>query len=205
MGLDQARLDSGILDSDRPFVAFSTVTREDPKRTKEDGVMRFMDVDYATVTSPGGKSNTIFKADAFWKWADQEMQLGRCKPDWVGLWKSNYERYKAGQEVPVDGTPIRGWKLISGAQQEELIRFNILTVESLATLSDEGIRNIGMGAVDLKRRAKAWIAQNEGAEASAVKLTQVLRENEQLQGQLKTLTDQVEELKQLIPKKGKAA
>lgn len=188
--------------SDKPFVSFKTETIEDVKRTKQEGKMCFKDQDYAVITPPGGKSNNIERIETFWEKMEAEYRSGRVAPEWITGWKHDYELYRKGQEIPVDGTPIKGWKLLSGAQQEELIRLHILTVEALASLTDEGVKNVGMGAIEFKRRAKAWIEQNGNKEKDTLLLTDLMRQVESLTGQIKSLTEKNEELEKAVQKKG---
>lgn len=192
---------SQILTSkDMPYTTWKTETIEDVPRSKADGVMRFKDQDYDIVTPPGGKSNNIYKAESFFTAMKGELKAGRVLPEWIKHWEASYELYRKGQEIPLDGTPIRGWKLLPGSQQEECIRFNILTVEQLANLSDEGMRNIGMGALQLKRKAQAWLAQNEKNEGGAVKLASLQRENDVLQQTVAGLTEKLEMLAKQVEK-----
>jgi hypothetical protein len=194
-----------LSDRDMPYVMFKTESVPDPVRTKADGLQRFKNQDYAVVTVPGDtKANFIDKIEAFFDKKEQEARAGRVKPEWIAKWRLAYEHYQKGQELPLEGTPIKGWKLLTGAQQDELVRMNVRTVEALANLTDDGIRSFGMGAVELKRRAKAWIAQNEGAEANALKLADLSRENDSLRDQVLSLSGKLDELeKALQQKKGK--
>jgi len=197
---------SQLTSKDMPHVRYETTPVEDVPRTKADGVMRFKNQDYAVETMPGGKATNIFKIENFFERKAEELKSGRILPEWLTHWQSTYELYKKGQEIPLDGTPIRGWKLITGAQQEELIRLNIMTVEALAHLTDEGMRNVGMGALTLKRKAQAWIAQNESHEAGAIKLNTLQRENDTLKETVAAMEEKLEALaKQVEQKKGKAS
>jgi len=197
---------SQLTSKDMPHVRYDTKPVEDVPRTKADGVMRFKDQDYAVETMPGAKATNIFKIENFFERKAEELKSGRILPEWLTHWQSTYELYKKGQEIPLDGTPIRGWKLITGAQQEELIRLNIMTVEALAHLTDEGMRNVGMGALTLKRKAQAWIAQNESHEAGAIKLNTLQRENDTLKETVAAMEEKLEALaKQVEQKKGKAS
>lgn len=193
-----------LSDRDMPYVMFKTESIPDVARTKADGVQRYKDQDYAIVTVPGDtKANHIDKVEAFFDKKEQEARAGRVRPEWIAKWRAAYAYYKQGQELPVDGTPIKGWKLLTGAQQEELVRMNVRTVEALANLTDDGIRNFGMGAIELRRRAKAWIAQNEGAEANALKMADLTRENDSLRDQVLALSSKMDELEKALQKKGK--
>lgn len=189
---------------DMPFVRFETQTVEDPRRTKAEGRACFREQDYAVVTVPGDtKANSIEKVDSFFVKKKEELAAGRVHPDWITRWEREYERYKQGHEIPLEGTPIKGWKLITGSQQEELIRIHIRTVEELANLTDDGVRNFGMGAVELKRRAQAWIAQNESKETGAIKLNELSKENDSLRDQVLLLSSKLDELEKAVAKRGK--
>jgi len=189
-------------DTDKPYVKFDSRTIEDPVRTKEDGIQRFKDQHYAICSHAGGKGTTIMKVEAFFKNMQQEAKQGRANPLWLTEWKADYELYKEGQDIPVRGTPIRGWKMISGARQEELIALNITTVEALAALTDEGMQNIGMSALELKRRAQAWLAQDEKT-AGAQKLKDAERRCDELEKTVASLTSKLEELGKQVDAKGK--
>ena len=68
-----------------------------------------------------------------------------------------YERWKNGQEMPLNGTPIKTWSAISPAQIKNLIAIGILTVEDLANVNGEGLTRIGMGGQNLKKMATNWL------------------------------------------------
>ena len=77
---------------------------------------------------------------------------------------------------------------------EELIRMNILTVELLSNINDEGVKRIGMGAVDLKTKAKAWLAQLNDKGPLTLKVAATEKENALLKSSVETLQKQVESL-----------
>jgi hypothetical protein len=192
-----------ITDNDRPYVTFSTVTEEDHRASREQGKVVLRDVHYAHVTGKGGKDTTKHKLPGWWDLLGPQVASGRLKPEWVELWKRGFEKYLEGKEVPAEGTPILGWGLIPGSMQETIIRANIRTVEDLATAPADALSRIGMGAVELKRRAEAWVAQHKDKEGLAVKMAAVQQENDGLKDQLATLMKKVEELSKQVEKKGK--
>src|SRR5574337_1422927 len=179
---------------DMPFVAFKTEPIPDVVRTKQEGRTCFKDQDYAVVTPVGGKSNNTPKIEQFWSWVEQELRNGRLTHEWVKKVKGDYELYRQGLAIPENGTPIRGWKLLSGAQQEELLRINVRTVEALADLNDDGMRSFGRGALDLKRKASAWLAQNDSKESLTLKMAELTRQIDSLNGQLLNQLEKTEEL-----------
>jgi hypothetical protein len=79
--------------------------------------------------------------------------------------------WKKGEELPETGTPIKGWAVLSPAQQAAVLHANIRTVEDLAQATEEGITAIGMGGRTLKARAADWLAaRGDGAGKTSAEL-----------------------------------
>lgn len=89
---------------------------------------------------------------------------------WEGI-RVAYERWKAGQDAPVNGTPLEAWPGLSKGQLASLKLLNILSVEDLAGVNDAALDRIGMGARALRDRAQKFIAaQTDGTAALAARL-----------------------------------
>lgn len=155
---------------DRPaYVRFEKRPIEDRDASLKAGRYVAKDVIYALVTPPGSKDIIVreveTKRDAQGKitemgWLDQLDQHaaeGRIPESWVASYRAAFDKYKKGEEVPLNGTPIKGWSPLSPAQQQNLIAMNILTVEDLAGLNQEAMGRFGMGVVELKRKAANWL------------------------------------------------
>lgn len=183
---------------DMPYVAFESRTEEDTKESKAKGHMVWRDQHYARITPPGSKDVHYEAIPEWWDKMALEAKTGRIMPEWVDRWKQGYEKWKAGQELPVDGTPIRGWNMLSGSQQQNIIACNILTVESLAVANSEAMQRIGMGGLELKRRAEAWLAQQSTIEPAAMKMSALQRENDVLKETITNLTEKVEALSKTV-------
>ena len=201
MSFNDMQSSPNLTSKDMPYVAFETRTEEDVKESKAQGRMVFVDRDYARITPPGSRDVHYEKLPKWFEKLELEYKSGRVMPEWVSRWKSAYEQYKQGKELPLDGTPIKGWNMLSGAQQQNVIQCNILTVEALATANAETLQRIGMGAVELKRRAESWITQSKGMEPATIKMTALQRENDVLNETVKNLTEKVEALSKLVESK----
>lgn len=189
-----------VLDrKERPaYVQFERKPVEDKAASAAAGHYVARDVDYALVTPPYSKD--VFKQKtSLWLEENQRMvDTGRMPQEWADQYKKAYEAWKNGQEIPLNGIPIRGWGVISPAQQETLIRMNCLTVEDLAAVTDEGLHRIGMGSVDLKNKAKAWLAQLNDKGPLTQQMADTQAKNALLERSVETLTRQVEELTKLV-------
>ncbi len=129
---------------------------------------------------------------------EQDVTNGRMPAEWRDRYVLQLEAWRNGQELPPEGTPIRGWGVISPAQQEMLTRINILTVEDLAGVNDEGLRRIGMGALDLKNKAVAWMAQLADKGPLTIEVAGLKAENASLRTSIETMSAQLKALESKI-------
>lgn len=184
---------------ERPaYVRFERRPIEDKVESRTQGHYVAKDVDFALITPPYSKDVMIFKVPQWMEQLENDLRNERLPKSWVDQYKEAYQSWKRGEEPPLHGTPIKGWGVISPAQQETLVRMHILTVEDLAKVNDEGIKRIGMGGVDCKLKAQAWISQLQDKGPLTQEIAAVTAENRVLKASQETLTRQVEELTRLV-------
>ena len=176
------------------FITFHTVPRHLPAQSQREGRYIARDVDMVTVRQIGATDSVVFEVDGWLAQNKIEVSNGRLPKDHADLYATSYERWKSGQELPLEGTPIKTWPVISPAQVEALVRVGLRTVEDLASLNDEGLRKIGMGAVELRQKAKAWMAAAQDKGKLTQDMTALQRTNEQLHNTVATLTAKMEAL-----------
>ena len=186
---------------ERPaYVRFERRPMEDKAASIREGRYVAKDVDFALVTPPYSKDCVEYKVEQWLINMDRNVRDGRIPEKWADQWKASYNSWKNGQEIPLSGTPIKGWGVLSPAQQATLIAMNCLTVEDLAIINDEGLRRIGMGAVELRDKAKNWLASMKDHGAVTVQLAAMEQENRNLATTVESLKAQVEALKNMIPR-----
>ena len=181
-----------------PYVTFKTMPQEDIQKTKALGRYVAKDVEFACITPMGTRDMQIEELPDWWDKLDQQVRAGRFPSVWVDHWKAAYDKWKAGQEIPIDGTPIKGWAMISQAQQETLIAANVRTVEDLAKAHADAIKHIGMGAVALKRMATTWLTTAKDRGPLTKQLADLQQENDQLKVTVQSLETKVQELKRQL-------
>lgn len=186
---------------ERPaYVRFERRPIEDKAASIREGRYVAKDVDFALVTPPYSKDCVEYKVEQWIANMERNVRDGRIPDKWADQWRASYKSWKNGQEMPLSGTPIKGWGVLSPAQQQTLIAMNCLTVEDLAGINDEGLRRIGMGAVELRDKAKNWLASVKDHGAVTVQLAAMEQENRTLSATVDSLTAQVEALKNMIPR-----
>lgn len=184
---------------DRPaYVCFVRVPVEDKPASLAAGHFVAKDVDFAHVTPPYSKDIWKVKVSEWFPQLARDVQGERIPQAWVDGYKLQYQAWKNGQELPLNGTAIRGWGVISPAQQETLIKMNILTVEDLAAINDEGIKRVGMGAGELKVKATAWLAQLQDKGPLTLKMAALETENELLKSSVAGMSATMDEMKNQI-------
>lgn len=185
---------------ERPaYVRFERRPVEDKEASLREGRYVAKDVDFALVTPPYSKDCVEQKVTRWLEDLERGVRDGRIPKQWADLWKEGYHKWQNGQEMPLHGTPILGWGVVSPAQQKMLIAVNCMTVEDLAQVNDEGMKRIGMGALDLRNKAKNWLASMKDHGGVTVQMTALESENKVLKASLETLQTQVKALQALIP------
>lgn len=145
------------------------------QRRNEAGEPVSVDVNFALVTPPYSRDCVELIADEWLKQCDVDVNAGRLPSTWRDQWKASYEAWKKGQEIPVDGMPLKNWSLITPAQLKNLLHLGLRSVEDVAGMNEEGMRRYGMGGLDLKTRAAAFLKAQSGpgkvaAENSSLKV-----------------------------------
>ena len=195
-----------ISDREKPFIRFDTVTVENVPASVKEGRVVWKDVDFVYITVPGSRDVQPEAVKDWWGKLEMQVQTGRMPEQWLREWRSAFEQYKKGNEIPLNGTPIKGWTLAPGSVQKTLIDLGIHTVEALANANDEALSRIGIGAVNFKRRAEAWVKEHDTKEGPAVEIAALQAKNDELQKTVSSLTEKVEQLvSALSEKKAKKA
>ncbi len=181
-------------------VTFRTIEKHMPKQSNKEGRYISKDVDMAEVRQLGSVDSIVWEVEKWFANNELEVKAERLNPAHDAYYREAYRRWKAGQEEPVEGTPIKSWPVISPAQVGLLLSIGIRTVEDLSTLTDEGVKRIGMGGVDFKNKAKAWLAASQDKGKLTQEMSALQRKNDVLEGSVANLTAQVEELKKMLEK-----
>lgn len=170
------------------FVRFERRPVEDKEKSIKYGRYIAKDVDYAIITSAYSKDNVIYPVDRWLEDTERKVRMGTVPLEWFEAWKKNLEIWKQRQSVPTNGTPIRGWGVISPAQQETIISLDIYTVEDLIRSDKLSVLENGR---ELKQKAVTWLQALNERGPLVQKLTLLETENERLKATVKELEDKL--------------
>ena len=111
-----------------------------------------------------------------------------------------YKKFKANEAQDLSGTPLSEAPFLTQAKRLELKAMNVHTVEALAAVDGQPLKQLGMTGREMKNQAMAYLAKaNEGAD-----VTRIAAENVAMSQELSELRKQVEELTAASKSKGKA-
>ena len=116
-----------------------------------------------------------------------------------------YNAWKKGEEEPVNGTPLEILSFLSKQQVMYFKSMHLRTAEDLAELTDGDLGKLGMGAQDIRRKAKAFVHAKENEGKTAIILAHKEQQIEMLQGQVSELMAAVNDLKRTNDAKSAAA
>lgn len=178
-----------------PLVRFERRAVENKRLSLEAGRTISDDVDFVMVTPPYSKDVYENKVETWLESQRRNVTMGRLNRRQYEGYEAAYEAWKKGEEIPVDGTPIKTWSALSPAQAQNVISAGIVTIEMLAGCNDEGLRRLGMGGRDLVKLAQNWLASADSNGKMAMKVTELEKQVERLELDKKGLTETVNSLK----------
>ena len=166
-----------------PFVEFKRIAVPDSVKTQELGRRVTKDVDFAYIMQPGSRDQVERKATdwlAMIKQKNLDASPDAYPDEWVRGFHEKYKAWLDGQEMPLDGTSVKEWALLSPAQAENFIALRILTIEDVAAMTEDALGRFGMGGRELREKAREWLTKQEVAGSLAI-------ENQELKQQLADL------------------
>lgn len=150
-----------------PHVIFERRAEEDRQASIEAGRYISRDVDYAIVTPSGSKDRVERVVSDWFSMLAGEVRAERWPQAWLDQLKAGYEAWTRGQTPPEHGTPLSTWPALSPAQVKNWAQIGLRTIEELAEANEEALTAYGMGARDMKSRAKLFL-ENAGDSAALV-------------------------------------
>lgn len=191
-----------IEEARRPHVRFETRAEH---YVDAEGHSQYKNVYFAAVTPAGGNGKDQLDVNAEdWLKGLQEKARNRGGIDsdlymsWHAHFSHMFDLYKQGQEMAVDGTPLRACLAFGPAQIAAAENVKIFSLEALAQASETEIAAIGMGGRDMKTKAEKMLqnlADSRVAEENAALRLQLSDQGTmitELRKQIENLTFMVE-------------
>lgn len=162
------------------FVEFFNEAVEFKAESEKAGRPVFREIPFVRIHIPGDKNNVVVT-----KATDYHREK----------YPMAWARFQSGQSEAVEGMPLKDWAQVRSSQVKEAEYFGIRTVEQLAAVTDTNIQKMGMGFLELRRKAQTFLSAMSGADPVAQ-----AEENQRLREDLATLKAQFEEMSRNIPR-----
>lgn len=115
-------------------------------------------------------------------------------PVWEAL-KPYYERWKAGQEAPVNGTPLAAWPGATPHLVKALEPYHIRSVEDLADLTDGTMARIPLpGIRSFRETAKAFLSAQSSTAPIAGEIAALREQNANQSREIAELTELIKSM-----------
>lgn len=176
-------------------VVFYSEAIEDPEKSRDAGRPIFRDVPFVRIFVPGDATN-IFTTEAWVDERDPNSHSRRFPEQWAA-----YQRGQASEAV--EGTPLEKLPGIVKSQVMELRHFHVHTVEQLARLADGHVQKM-MGAMELRQRARDWLAAAEGAEPLAAARAEIAKRDAEAAALREQMADMQAQVSQLVAAQAEA-
>lgn len=107
---------------------------------------------------------------------DGGIKMGYMRAFWDQI-GPKYERWKANDEIPMDGTPLAVWPGVNADQAEALRDIGIVTIEAVANVSEAVIASPPLPNMrEIKRQAQLWL-DGRGDVALQARLAELEEQN----------------------------
>lgn len=165
-------LDSDVMNADSHLMVEFYENTTDPD---------YKNVVFIRIMSPGDKTNIIEQPV-------QEHHKRRFPRQWLHYQMQN-------NDASVIGTPLEKWhsdrpEEFNYMQLAEMQILKFQTVEQIATASDSQMQRVGMGAVGMRERARAYLSVKNQSESSS-ELARTRNELDELKAQMAMLMSQM--------------
>lgn len=171
MGSPQAGRDS-------TFPRFHMHAVEDPIASAAQGRPIFVQHERVQIIQPGNTNSPVLAV------SDEHRNR----------WKEQYDAFRKGEEVSINGTPLEQWAYLPRTAVLELKALDLHTVEQVAGLPDNSLHRIGMAGRNIRDMANAYL--DEGAAQSIT--TEALARAERAEARVANLEKQVEEFRPMM-------
>lgn len=142
-------------------------------KSAEAGRPIFEDFEYIRINIIGDRNSEVFRR------ATERDKM---------LYAAQYQAFKNNEDSPMNGTPMAEWPAVTKSQCEELKFYHIRTVEDFVDAGEERAKGLGMGYLDLFKKAKAFVEVSGSDEnlKLAERINKVESENSDLKKLLET-------------------
>jgi DNA primase len=148
---------------DNLVVLFKYMAMENSAKSLEAGRPIFDDVEVCIIQSPGNKDVKTFRSTDITRWVDDQFTGQQRQQSYAERFQHQYRQFKANAAQTKTGTPLEHAPFLTDGRRAELRAQLVYTVEQLAGIEGNELKNLGPGGREMKNKAEEYIAEARGA------------------------------------------
>ena len=149
----------GRRDPDAALVAlFKHHAIQNEAATAKAGRPIFDDMEVCEIRFPGSRAVSVFPALAQSDWVSDPYTGASIRRTYAERFPREYQQFKRHVAQTKAGTPLQYVPFLTEGRRAELQALNIYTIEALATIDGQELKNLGIGGRELKNQAEAFLA-----------------------------------------------
>lgn len=140
-------------------VVFKTIAQENEAKTLQEGRPIYDDVEICEIRAPGSKDVKHFPATAMSTgWLMDEMGK-QYQVSYAERFRHQFQQFKRDATQTKSGTPLDHVPFLTEAKRAELRALNVYTLETLAGIEGNELKNLGINGRELKNQAVAYMEE----------------------------------------------
>jgi hypothetical protein len=141
-----------------PF--FKTMPFKNERESIKAGRPIFEDVEVCEIRFAGSKDTSVFPSHAYSHWEIDEESGEQRQLTYAERFPKQFMQFKEKQQQTKSGTPLDYVHFLTDAKRAELRAFNIYTIEALAEIDGQPLKNLGLGGREWKNKAIEYLASS---------------------------------------------
>jgi hypothetical protein len=171
---------------------FRNHAQPNEEKSRAEGRPIYDDIEVVDIRRPGSRDWHTHPATEVCGWTVDPETGGQVQITYAERFSRQYQQFKAKQQQTKSGTPLDHAPFLTEGRRAELRAQNVYTVEQLAAIDGQELKNLGQGGREMKNWAMEYIAD---AKVSAPSM-QLQAELEALRARNQVLEEDNEALKQ---------
>lgn len=183
-------------DTDAALVAtFRNHADENKAKSRQEGRPIYDDREVCVIRFPGSNETRFYPSTEISHWITDPYTGDERPITYAERFPRQYEQWKANAQQTKSGTPLDYARFLTEARRAEMRALNIYTLEQLAEVDGQPLKNLGPFGRDLKNKAIEYLAELKlGApnREMMAELEQIKARNALLEEDVKAMRDRAD-------------
>jgi hypothetical protein len=141
-------------------VLFKHIAVHSEARSLAEGRPIFEDIEVCEIRSPGSPDVKIFPSTEVTRWVTDPITRQQRTETYAERFRHQYQQFKRDLAQTKIGTPLDLVPFLTDARRAELRAQNVYTIEQLAGIDGEELKNLGPGGREMKNKADEYIKES---------------------------------------------